>query len=615
MKHVQNPPDVAISPSAGNQCNPQKVSAPPAASQDHPRSALTLPDGLPALTDPYENERREHLARLTRVVGEQAMSAGGTGLQVVSTAGTSASDHRSSPRHALSASLLQRHGTRLASFSVIGGLVLILGVAVQAMLIRLHTGTYGSYAGQAIFSIELSYLLNRKFTWHDRSMPLWSSFWRFNVQKLALTVPNALLYSLMAWAGANWLIANLATTAVFTAANYVTGDLWSFAARTARKHAGGADKRSSVYQIPPLPRGTRLPNVSIVIPCKDNRRTIRATVDALLSQDYPALVEVILVGDVADPTWSALTDVNDPRLVCLEQDKTPGQRDPNVKRHKGLAAARGELLALADSDIVMDPDWLSKAVALLTYQGGGLVAGGMRAIHPHKFWPRFVDRNAIAAKTSRLQKPYFVTADNFGSRGHKPPLTANAVFTRDLYWGCPLDASWAYGYEDYEWYWRLARNGYCIQYHGALTAAHHHREKFSQLIREYRRSAEGCAEFIRRHPDSPLAEKRRAQARLLPLVGLAMAMAAGVAIFIGYPLAVAVLPVIALLVLGTREIAKSRAAEAIAYPVVGLALASVFTWSLARNLIRPSERSAVPSWESRAENNQPENNPSGMETA
>jgi glycosyltransferase involved in cell wall biosynthesis len=271
----------------------------------------------------------------------------------------------------------------------------------------------------------------------------------------------------------------------------------------------------------------------VVIPCKANEGTIRATVDALLAQDYRGLAEVIVVGDVGDSTWAALRDVHDSRLVILEQEKMPGKRDPNIKRDKGIRRAIGDVIALADSDIVMDPDWLSKAVAMLLAQGGGLVAGGMRSIHD-TFWGRFVDRNVLAAKTPRLPRPYLVTAENFGKRGYKPPVTANAVFTRELYRNCPLDVTWAYGYEDYEWFWRLAKGGHKILFSGELTAAHHHRRSFRRLAKEYRQSAYGCAKFVEFHNDSPLAVKRFKQAFFLPIVALVSLAAIIIALADGY---------------------------------------------------------------------------------
>jgi mycofactocin glycosyltransferase len=335
----------------------------------------------------------------------------------------------------------------------------------------------------------------------------------------------------------------------------------------------------------PTPVPAWQPPVSIVIPCKRSEATIRATVAALLAQDYPNLREVILVGDVGDSTWEPLADIANPRLTILEQEQTAGRRDPNVKRDKGIRKSSGDVIALVDSDIVMDPDWLTKAVWMLIAQGGGLVAGGMRSIHD-TFWGRFVDRNVLAAKTPRLDRPYQVTAANFGTRGFKPPITANAVFTRTLYDACPLDTKWAHGYEDYEWFWRLAKLRYKILFSGELTAAHHHRSSFRGLVKEYSRAAHGCAHYMNRHPDSPLSRKRTKQALLLPLataVGLAGVVAA---ITMGHGTLAAVVALVAALALTGREAMRSRSIEAGAYSVLGLALGLVFTTSLVTSLGR-----------------------------
>jgi 4-amino-4-deoxy-L-arabinose transferase-like glycosyltransferase/GT2 family glycosyltransferase len=478
---------------------------------------------------------------------------------------------------------------RFGVFGSIGVLVLVLGTGLQWALIEVGDGKTASYIWQAVFSIELSFALNRWLTWRDRHVDLLGALFKWNAQKLALTAPNVAVYAWLVWLGMNWLVANLLLTAVFTLINYVWSNVWSFRAiHLARHRADGqqlAVKQASLDVAVPdavLPTG-RLPEVSVVIPCKNSQRTIRATIDALLAQDYPALVEIIVVGDVGDATWQALEDVTDPRLVIVEHEEIAGKREPAIKRDVGLRKARGEVLALADSDIIMDRDWVSRAVSLLVAQRGGIVCGGMRSADD-SFWGRFVDKNSLAAKTPRVPRSYKVTIRNFGRHGRKPPITANAVMTREVYDDCPMDDAWAFGYEDYEWFWRIAKAGHQILYAAGLTGAHHHRRSFRALAREYKISAHGCAEFIRAYPDSPLAMKRHRQAFVLPLAALIFLLAAAGAVAVGYGMIVASGAVVAAMALTAREVLTSRRAEAVTYPFVGLALAGLFTVHLGSRL-------------------------------
>jgi Glycosyl transferase family 2 len=334
------------------------------------------------------------------------------------------------------------------------------------------------------------------------------------------------------------------------------------------------------------------PDVSVVIPVKTSQRTIRSTVVALLAQDYPALAEVIIVGDVGDQTWQALADITDPRLLIIEHEDVPGKREPATKRDVGLRKASGQILALVDSDINMDRDWLSRGVTLLAGQQGGVICGGMRAVSD-TFWSRFVDGSTLAAKTPRVPKSYRVTMGNFGKHSRKPPITANVLMARSVYDDCPMDDSWGYGYEDYEWFWRVVSTGHEILYAAGLEGAHHHRQSFRALVREYRVSARGCANFIHAHPDCPLARKRHRQAVLLPPLAAVAVAGAAAAIVSGYQATLLVAASLALGGLVTREVALARRLEAVAYVLVALALGSLFVFSLGWRLVR-SARIAVP---------------------
>jgi putative flippase GtrA len=141
--------------------------------------------------------------------------------------------------------LARRHGTRLSVFSFIGASVFFAGLAFQVALVRYAgLGADSSYAAQAIFSIELSYLLNRYLTWRNRDAGFWLACWKFTAQKLIMTVVNLAAYALLVRVGVQYIAANVALTAVFTPVNYFAADLLVFVRprrpRHRRQRAGRA---------------------------------------------------------------------------------------------------------------------------------------------------------------------------------------------------------------------------------------------------------------------------------------------------------------------------------------------------------------------------------------
>jgi putative flippase GtrA/glycosyltransferase involved in cell wall biosynthesis len=475
---------------------------------------------------------------------------------------------------------LERRGARFVVFSAIGGAIFVMGLGLQAVLTGAgHMQPIASYAIQAVVSVESSFLLNRWLTWRDRGTPFRIAFARFNAQKTVTIALNLALYEGLLRLGINYLVANVALTAVFTVVNYVAGDRLVFIrlkARTAKPAA------------PPAPDQMRThsrPWVSIVIPCRNNAGTIGAAVKSLLDQNYPRLQEIILIGSPGDRTWDGLAGLDDPRLAIYELETPPGVRDANFKRDAAIRATSGDLIALVDSDIVLPRDWMSRAVTALADSGASCVAGGMKSVHD-SFWGRYTDSTWIGAKTPRIMQSYTVTSEDFGARGRKPPITANTLFTRELYEDCPIDPSWSHGsYEDYEWFWRVTTAGYRVFVCRDLFGWHDHRRGMRALVKEYRRSSRGCAYFIRAHRDCPFAKRRLRQLFILPLAAIVSAAAAAAAVAAGHSIAVAALLLAGTAVLAVHQIARSRSLESLAYPVVGLVLGLVFITGLGMNLI------------------------------
>ena len=257
-------------------------------------------------------------------------------------------------RHAAptrSQALVTTHGARFTRFSAIGGGVFVAGLALQAALTSgLHVPSFLSYVVQAVVSIEASFLLNRWYTWNERATAFWPTLLRYNAQKTITVAANLVLYAGLLKLGVNYLFANILLTAVFTVVNYVGGDRFVFT--PGRTDTGS--ETASVFNAQTIPfraiTATRLPTVSVVIPCRANEKTIRAAVDSLIVQNYPELRKIILVGSPGDSTWGALAGVLDPRVVILETETPPGIRDANFKRDLGIRETTTDLVALVDSE-------------------------------------------------------------------------------------------------------------------------------------------------------------------------------------------------------------------------------------------------------------------------
>jgi len=97
------------------------------------------------------------------------------------------------------------------------------------------------------------------------------------------------------------------------------------------------------------------PRVSVVVPVYNRGASIRWTLDSIFAQSYPSF-EVIVVDDGSsdDSSGSVATHYPGVRLLRLEQN---GGAPAAVNR--GVAAARGELIAFLDSDDLWSPDKLA----------------------------------------------------------------------------------------------------------------------------------------------------------------------------------------------------------------------------------------------------------------
>ncbi|HJT16921.1 MAG TPA: glycosyltransferase [Thermoanaerobaculia bacterium] len=134
----------------------------------------------------------------------------------------------------------------------------------------------------------------------------------------------------------------------------------------------------NILAVPRLDRGAQpnaLPFVSIVVPARNEERTIDRAVRAFLAQDYGSF-EVIVVNDRSiDRTGEILRTIADRRLTIVDGIEPPAEwLGKPWALQQGSEAAKGEVLLFVDADLVYAPETLRAAIADLEQSGVAMLA-------------------------------------------------------------------------------------------------------------------------------------------------------------------------------------------------------------------------------------------------
>ena len=122
---------------------------------------------------------------------------------------------------------------RLVLFAVNGMNVFAVGLLIQVLLVRyLGMGHITSYIAQTVASVQISFLLSRFLTWRDRDVAFVPALAKFNVQQLVVTGLGMAGYAGLEQFGTNYIVANVAVTAVLTPISFLSGHKWSMSERT-----------------------------------------------------------------------------------------------------------------------------------------------------------------------------------------------------------------------------------------------------------------------------------------------------------------------------------------------------------------------------------------------
>jgi glycosyltransferase involved in cell wall biosynthesis len=98
------------------------------------------------------------------------------------------------------------------------------------------------------------------------------------------------------------------------------------------------------------------PLISIILPTKDNLRTIRRCLESIEGQSYPHF-EVIFVDNFSTDSTFIIAQEFESRMQLHAYQVGP---ERNVQRHAGYEHAKGDILYFVDSDMYLDRNLLSE---------------------------------------------------------------------------------------------------------------------------------------------------------------------------------------------------------------------------------------------------------------
>jgi ceramide glucosyltransferase len=143
----------------------------------------------------------------------------------------------------------------------------------------------------------------------------------------------------------------------------------------------------------PPPALANCPPVTILKPLHGNEPNLSANLASFCRQDYPAPVQVVFgLSDPSDPAASVvrrlIADFPDRDLELVVNARRHGANAKVSNLINMQSAARHQTLVIADSDIVVPPDYLANAVASLVQPGVGLVTCLYRGAGTNRLWSR-----------------------------------------------------------------------------------------------------------------------------------------------------------------------------------------------------------------------------------
>ena len=242
-----------------------------------------------------------------------------------------------------------------------------------------------------------------------------------------------------------------------------------------------------------------IPEVSIVVPCRNEEATIGKLLEAIARQTVPlSSLEVIVVdGMSTDGTKHAIREFSERHAeISLRLVENPAKTIP-AALNVGIGQAKGEVVVRLDAHSVPQEDYLENCLSVLR-QSGAANAGGLWVIKPSD--ESWIARSIAVAASHPLgagDARYRIG----GQAGEVETIPFGAYPKEWLDRVGPFNESLLTN-EDYEYNLRLRQAGGMIWFDPRIRSDYFSRPNLGSLLRQYGRYGYWKARMLRLHPQS-----------------------------------------------------------------------------------------------------------------
>ncbi|OGS22731.1 MAG: hypothetical protein A2252_08700 [Elusimicrobia bacterium RIFOXYA2_FULL_39_19] len=227
------------------------------------------------------------------------------------------------------------------------------------------------------------------------------------------------------------------------------------------------------------------PIISIIIPVRNEEKTIRKCLGSLFELNYPEY-EVIIINDGStDCTKEIINSFvirnTEFKTVTLKVIDTDGI-GPSKARNAAIKQAKSDYIAFTDGDCVVDPQWLSELMKAFThdyshsFNAKNIVGAGGSQLSPEddsRFGKLINDFMQVIGFATEYMKPRFVTYNKktiLKKTSHNP--SCNSIYKKKVFDEIGGFSDLWPG-EDVDLDYRITKAGYYLMYNPAAMVCHY----------------------------------------------------------------------------------------------------------------------------------------------